>query len=130
MASRDVISDETWAVLGPLFPVRKATGRRPVENRVVVEAVAWRYRTGAPWRDLPERFGKWNTVYKKFDTWAKTGVWAGVLEQVQQQAAARGDLDWVASIDSTIVRVHQHGATLSRSTGGSIELQETRGRAA
>jgi transposase len=74
--SRDVISDETWAVIGPLFPRPKATGRPPADRRQVLEAAAWHYRTGAPWRDLPERFGNWNTIYKNFDRWAKAGVWA------------------------------------------------------
>jgi transposase len=127
--SRDVVSDEVWAVIGPLFPQPAMTGRPPVDRRIVVEATAWRYRTGSPWRDLPERFGKWNTVYKNFNLWAKAGVWARVLEHVQGLAQQCGNLDWVASIDSTIVRVHQHGATLPRVTGGSAELQEVRRRA-
>ena len=128
--SRDVISDEVWVVIGPLFPMAAATGRPPLDRRQIVEATAWRYRTGAPWRDLPERFGKWNTIYKNFDRWAKEGVWAKVLEQLQSQAHALGELDWVASIDSTIVRVHQHGATLPRAKKGLVELQEVRDGAA
>jgi transposase len=128
--SRDVVSDEAWAVIGPLFPTVKATGRPPVDRRIVVEATAWRFRTGAPWRDVPERFGNWNTIYKNFNRWADAGVWARVLEKVQSLAQQSGDLDWVTSIDSTIVRVHQHGATLARTTGGSTELQEIRGGAA
>jgi len=127
--ARTEISDETWAVIGPLFPAPKATGRPPVERRAVVEATAWRYRTGAPWRDVPERFGNWNTIYKNFNRWSQQGVWARVLEKVQSLTHQRGELDWVASIDSTIVRVHQHGATLRRDTGGQVELQEVRGRA-
>ena len=130
MVSRDVISDEAWAVIGPLFPKVKATGRPPVDRRTVVEATAWRVRTGAPWRDVPERFGNWNTIYKNFNRWADQGVWARLLEKVQSLAQQTGDLDWVASIDSTIVRVHQHGATLPRTTGGSVELQEVRRGAA
>lgn len=117
-------------MIGPLFPPVAATGRPPVDRRLVVEATAWRYRTGAPWRDIPERFGPWNTVYKNFDRWAKAGVWTAVLEKVQALAHAKGDLDWVASIDSTIVRVHQHGATLARDTGGRNELQQVRSGAA
>ena len=97
-----MVTDEVWAVIGPMFPAAKATGRPPVDRRLVVEATAWRYRTGAPWRDLPERFGPWNTIYKNFDRWAKAGVWVNVLEQVQSLAHRRGDLDWVASIDSTM----------------------------
>ena len=117
-------------MIGPLFPVAKAAGRPPVDRRVVVEATAWRYRTGAPWRDVPERFGNWNTIYKNFSRWSAQGVWARVLEKVQSLTHQRGELDWVASIDSTIVRVHQHGATLARDTGGSVELQEVRAGAA
>lgn len=124
--SRDVISDEMWAVIGPLLPAVKTTGRPPVDRRVVVEATAWRFRTGAPWRDLPERFGNWNTIYKNFNRWSQAGLWARVLERVQSLAHQAGDVDWVASIDSTIVRVHQHGATLPRVTGGRVELQEVR----
>ncbi len=124
--TRREISDEVWAVIGPLFPSAKATGRPPADRRAVVEATAWRYRTGAPWRDVPERFGNWNTIYKNFNRWAEQGVWARVLEKVQSAAQQRGELDWVTSIDSTIVRVHQHGATLKRDTGGEIELQEVR----
>lgn len=126
--SRDVISDEVWAVIGSLFPGAKATGRPPVDRRIVAEATAWRFRTGAPWRDVPERFGNWNTIYKNFDRWARGGVWARVLQRVQSIADADGELDWVVSVDSTIARVHQHGATLARDTGGSVELQES-GRA-
>ncbi|GAA1062023.1 IS5 family transposase [Agromyces bracchium] len=124
-----MISDEVWDVRGPVFPAAAATGRPPADRRLVVEAIAWHYRTGAPWRDTPERFGNWNTVYKNFDRWSKAGVWADLLEHVQSLALANEDLDWVASIDSTIVRVHQHGATLPRTTGGSNELQEIWSRA-
>jgi len=84
--SRDVISDEVWAVIGRMFPAVKSTGRTPVDRRKVVEATAWRYRTGAPSRDVPERFGNWNTIYKNFSRWAAQGVWARVLEQVQSMA--------------------------------------------
>jgi transposase len=136
--SRDVISDEVWAVIGPLFPQPKATGRPPVDRRAVVEATAWRYRTGAPWRDVPDRFGHWNTIYKNFSRWAEAGVWARLLESVQSLAYRDGEVDWVTAIDSTIVRVHQHGATLPRPPAapaagaaagakrGSVELQEVR----
>ncbi|WP_420066416.1 transposase [Rothia kristinae] len=92
----------------------------------MAEATAWRFRTGSPWREVPERFGNWNTIYKNFNRWAEQGVWTRVLEAVQSLTHQRGELDWVTSIDSTIVRVHQHGATLPRTTGGSAELQEVR----
>lgn len=61
---------------GLCFPAVQATGRPPVDRRTVIEATAWRFRTGAPLRDLPERFGNWNTIGKNFDRWSKAGVWA------------------------------------------------------
>lgn len=134
MHERNLISDEAWAVIEPLLP--KAVGRsRPwLDHRMVVEGVAWRFRTGSPWRDLPERFGPWNTVFKRFDRWAKDGTWAAILADVQARAEELGELDWVVSIDSTITRVHQHGATAARpaagtagvGTGGGFELQDSR----
>lgn len=124
MVSSDVITDEVWELIEPVFPAAKPTGRPPVDRRVVVEATAWHLRTGAPWRDLPERYGNWNTAYKNFRRWARAGVWHDLLEHVQKHASLVGDLDWVVSIDSSIARVHQHGATLPRSTGGTGELQE------
>jgi transposase len=128
MSDRFLVSDEVWSVIGPLFPAWKGNGRPVADRRLVVEGTAWKFRTGAPWRDLPEHFGNWNTVFKNFDRWAKDGTWTKVLEHVQTRAESLGDLDWVASIDSTIVRVHQHGATLPRLTGGPLELHETRNR--
>ena len=71
--SRDVVSDKMWAVIGRLFPAVKSTGRPPVERRAVVEATAWRFRTGAPWRDAPGRFGNWNTINKYFNRWSHPG---------------------------------------------------------
>ena len=71
--SRDVISDEAWAVIGPLLPGARTTGRPPVDRRSVVEETARRFRTGAPWRDVLKRLGPWNTIYKNFNRWAQQG---------------------------------------------------------
>jgi len=75
------------------------------DNRLFVEAVLYRYRTGIPWRDLPERFGDWKAVHTRFTRWAKTGVW----ERVFKHLALDADNEY-AMIDSTIVRAHQHSA--------------------
>jgi transposase len=77
-----------------------------------VEAVLYRYRTGIPWRDLPERFGDWKNVHQRFSRWAKSGVW----EKVFQHFAADADNEY-AMIDSTIVRAHQHGAGAQKTYG-------------
>ncbi|WP_028984440.1 IS5 family transposase [Sporichthya polymorpha] len=123
--ARQEISDAEWAVIAPLLPVAVGRSRPWLDHRAVVEGIVWRFRTGAPWRDVPERFGPWNTVYKRFDRWARDGTWERLLAAVQARSDALGRLDWVTAIDSTITRVHQHGATLPRGTGGVVELQES-----
>lgn len=95
--SGDVISDDVWAVIGPLFPKAKSTGRPPVDRRAVVEATAWRFRTGAPWRDVPERFGNWNTLYKNFNLWAKQGGVCSSRSSLSPSSAAT----WTGSHRST-----------------------------
>ncbi|GHE81447.1 hypothetical protein GCM10018771_73270 [Streptomyces cellulosae] len=70
----------------------------------------WRLRTGAPWRDLPERFGPWQTVYERFARWEADGTWARLLEQVQVRDDSVGAVEWTVSVDSTINRAHQHAA--------------------
>ena len=122
---RDVITDDIWEIIGPLFPPGKTGGRPPANRRLIVEATAWRFRTGSPWRDVPERFGNWNTVYKHFNAWAKDGTWTKALAHIHALANAGGEVDWFVSVDSTIARVHQHGATLPRPTGGRVELQQS-----
>ena len=125
MTVRQEISEESWAVLEPLFPVWKGNGRPILDMRCTLEGIAWRFRTGAPWRDIPERFGNWNSIYGRFSEWSKDGTWSRVLATVQGASHRTGDLDWTVSVDSTITRVHQHGATLPRDTGGPTELQES-----
>ena len=123
--TRKEIADDVWAVLEPLMPVPTGRSRPWADHRLAVEGMAWKYRTGSPWRDVPERFGKWNSIYKRFARWAEDGTWEKLLAAVQRQSDAAGKLDWVVSIDSTIARVHQHGATLARDTGGAVESQES-----
>jgi len=66
MTVRREISDEAWVVMAPFFPRRKPVGRPILDMRQVVEGIAWRFRTGSPWRDVPERFGNWNSIWKRF----------------------------------------------------------------
>ena len=103
---RHEISDEQWTAIEPLLPGKPGDpGRTAQDNRSFVNAVMWILRTGAPWRDLPEGFGAWNTVYKRFNRWCKRGVWGRVLEALGGDAELENVL-----LDSTIVRAHQHAA--------------------
>ncbi|GGR10289.1 hypothetical protein GCM10010219_13670 [Streptomyces netropsis] len=70
----------------------------------------WRLRTGAPWRDLPERYGPWQTAYERFARWEADGTWTKLLEHVQVRDDAVGRVEWTVSVDSTINRAHQHAA--------------------
>ena len=94
-------------------------------TRPVVEAICWRFRTGSPWRDLPRDFPSWQTVWWRFDRWAKDGTWDRVLRELQGQAHAVAELEWTVSVDSTVARAHQHAAGARRSaTGGRSESQD------
>lgn len=104
--SRHELSNAEYAAISPLLPGKEGdVGRSAADNRLFVNGVLWILRTGAPWRDLPERYGKWNSVYQRFRRWAKAGVWEEVFERLR----AEPDMEWVM-LDSSIVRAHQHSA--------------------
>ncbi|MCG7523350.1 IS5 family transposase [Streptomyces sp. OfavH-34-F] len=126
---RHELTDESWALIAPLL----AAGRmgRPVrDRRQVVNGILWKLSTGAAWRDLPERYGPWKTVYERFRRWSADGTWDRLLAHVQQHCDAVGQVDWtIVCVDSTTVRAHQHaagarkggpweGEALGRSRGG------------
>ena len=99
------INDEDYARIEPLLSGKPGTpGRNADDNRRFINAVLWIARTGAPWQDLPERYGKHNTVYKRFQRWAKKGRWQAIFEALQEP-----DLEWIM-LDTTVVRAHQHAA--------------------
>ena len=105
MRPRHAISDDDWSRIEGLLPGRAGTSGRPAEdNRRFVDAVLWVGKTGAPWRDLPERFGNWNSVWRRFDRWSRSGVWQRVFAALQDP-----DLEWLI-LDSTVVRAHPHAA--------------------
>jgi transposase len=95
----------------------QAVGRsRPWrDQRQVVEGIVFRYRTGVAWRDLPGRFGPWQTVWKRHHRFATDGTWDKLSCVIQAEADAAGRVDWNVSVDSSIVRAHQHSATAKRS---------------
>lgn len=105
---RGLMSDEEWAFFEPFVTVRGAhSGRRPRDHRRVLDGVFWLARTGAQWRDLPDFFGKWTTVYRQFRRWTLSGLWDLLLEALND---AEGVGETVQMIDSTIIRAHHCAA--------------------
>ncbi|WSD92002.1 IS5 family transposase [Streptomyces canus] len=113
---RHELTDQEWELLAPLIP-RAATGRPRVSDRQVINGMVYKIRTGISWRDLPERYGPWQTVYTRFRRYALDRVFTQALQQIQACADAVGDIDWLVQIDSTIVRAHQHAAATGRKGG-------------
>ncbi len=106
MRRRHELTDEQWQQIEHLLPGKPGDpGRTSKDNRLFVNAVLWIAKTGAPWRDLPERFGEWNSVWRRFSRWSKSSVW----EKVLQALGGDPDLEEVL-LDSSIIRVHQHAA--------------------
>lgn len=102
-------------MLEPLLPASSNRGRPPKwSRRQLIDAIRWRIRTGAPWRDVPELYAPWSTVYGRFRRWQRDGTWARILASLQACADAAGKIDWRVSVDSTISRVHQHAAGARR----------------
>jgi len=92
---RGDLNDAEWARLQPMLPPqRPKVGRPAKDHRQVVDGILWILRTGAPWRDLPEHYGKWKTVNSRFYRWRAAGVWERLLGALQEQADAAGRLDW------------------------------------
>src|SRR5919107_640874 len=118
-----VLRDDQWERIAPLLPGKvEDPGRSGADNRLFVEAVLWIVRVGAPWRDLPQAFGKWNSVFQRFRRWVRSGV----FDQLFGALSTDADFEYVI-VDGTIVRVHQHGSgarggtktqAIGRSRGG------------
>ncbi|MEU4878749.1 transposase, partial [Streptomyces sp. NPDC021608] len=103
------LTNGQWARLEPLLPQGIKPGRPPVwTRRQQIDGIRWRTRTGAPWRDVPERYGPWERVYDLFLRWQRDGTWARIVTQLQAQADAKGLITWDVNIDSTVCRAHQH----------------------
>ncbi|WP_371682383.1 IS5 family transposase [Kitasatospora sp. MMS16-BH015] len=107
---RGDLTDAEWERLRPFLPVSNRRCGRWRDHRQVIDGILHRVRTGVHWRDLPERFGPWKTIYERHRLWSADGTWERLLQRVQAEADASGDIDWDISVDSTVVRAHQHAA--------------------
>jgi transposase len=120
---RLVLSDEMWARVAPqIIGDERTRGTSGRDNRMFVEGVLWIVRTGAPWRDLPEVFGEWNSVFRRFSRWSRKGVWHRIFEAMSDDA----DFEYLI-VDSTIIRAHQHAAGAKK---GGLKIRPLGARAA
>jgi transposase len=102
---RNEITDEQWERIKDLLPGKQGDpGVTAKDNRLFINAILWIAKTGVPWRDLPERFGNWNSVWRRFDRWARKGAWLRIMQGLQDP-----DFEWLI-LDTTVVRAHQHAS--------------------
>ncbi|MGW9437052.1 IS5 family transposase [Streptomyces sp. NPDC055607] len=109
MVRRHELTDVEWEALSGLLP-RASLGRPRLDDRRVLNGIVWKLRTGSAWRDVPERYGPWRTLYTRFRRWALDGTFTRMLAAVQTERDGAGDIDWLVSVDSTVARAHQHAA--------------------
>ncbi|WP_399937020.1 IS5 family transposase [Streptomyces sp. BBFR25] len=110
MSVRLVITDAMWDRIKPLMPADPVRGRRWANHRRTLEAIAWKYRTGSPWRDLPDELSSFQTAHKRLLRWAADGTWERILAALLAAADGVDDIGWTVSVDSTVCRAHQHAA--------------------
>jgi transposase len=106
---RGELTDEAWAVIAPLLPAAGTARGRWRDHRQVINGILWKLRTGAPWRDLPERYGPWKTCHERLRRWTADGTWDRVLAAAHVHDDGH-PVQWTISVDSSVVRAHQHAA--------------------
>jgi transposase len=124
------LTDAQWAAVRPrLPPQRPRTGRPARDHRTVLSAILWVLRTGAPWRDLPGRFGPWSPAWSRSRRWTAAGVWARVLATLQRAADRAGRFDWATHyVDGTVVRAHARGVAQHAAGAAGGQAHEALGR--
>jgi putative transposase len=123
MVRTGLISDELWELVAPLMPSREGLRGRPLaDHRVVLEGIAWRFRTGSPWRDLPREFGPWQTVWKRHHRFSIDGTYQRMFDEVRSSYGIEDcdDLAKLLSVDSSVVRAHQHAAGAPKTPGRAM----------
>ena len=102
------LADFEWSVIEPLLPMDRR-GPKPKNNRQIINGMFYVLRAGSPWRDLPERYGPYTTVYNRFNRWRKAGIWDRLMDAIVKAHDGK-----VQMIDSSIVRVHQHASGVKK----------------
>ncbi|MFI0716464.1 IS5 family transposase [Streptomyces inhibens] len=119
MGDKGDLTDVQWERFRPLLPVSNGSCRRWRDHRQVINGVLYRIRIGVQWRDVPERYGPWKTVHERHCRWSAAGTWELLLQRVQAEADATGDIDWDVSVDATSVRAHSARSPSRPSRSGS-----------
>ena len=110
--ARYELTDEQYALMAPELPTNDGkTGHPYNPHRPIINGIFWRLHAGAAWPDIPERYGNWKTIYDRYTTWRRNGIWNGILKALQAKLDAQGNIDWEQwSLDGTIVRAHRVAA--------------------
>ena len=120
--NRGDLTDDQWQRLQPFLPPQrygKGTkgGRPSLDHRTTINGILWILRTGAPWEDLPERYGKRSSVSNRYSRWVKNGTWDRLYDEVKAFRHTAGDLNWeIHHVDATVIRAHQHAAGAKKGT--------------
>ena len=123
MTKRYGLRDDQWERIKDMLPGQEGSiGATAKDNRLFVEAVIYRYRSGIPWRDIPERFGYFRVIHTRFSRWSKKGIWERIFKVLGEDA----DKEY-AMIDATIIRAHQHSAGAKRSTSLKQDIGRSSG---
>ena len=122
MAHRHEVTDQQWTLVSSFVTKERAiTGRPPRDPRVMLNAALWILRTGAPWRDLPERYGPWQTAYEYFNAWRADGTYDRILDALQIRLDRDGNIEWdLFCIDGSSVRASHSAAGAAKKVSGSI----------
>jgi transposase len=116
------LMDEQWALIADIFPCQQGNGRPWRDHRMMVNAMLWILNTGSPWRDLPERYGPWQTAYNRFNLWRKDGTFDRLLERLQMRLDDEGRIDWdLWCVDGSNVRAHVAAAGAGEKGGSKSQ---------
>jgi transposase len=109
VVGRGELTDAAWARIETVLPA-SGRGGQWRDHRQVINGILWHLRTGAPWRDMPERYGPWKTCHERLRRWTADGTWDRILDHVVVKDDSVGKVEWIFSVDSSVVRAHQHAA--------------------
>ncbi|WP_420037198.1 IS5 family transposase [Streptomyces sp. cg28] len=125
VSRRYELTDEEWELLQPFLPAA-SFGRPRADDRMMLNGIVWKIRAGAAWRDVPARYGPWQSLYTRFRRWALDGTFTRMLAAVQAGQDAKADVDWLVAVDSTLVRTSMQQARKKGPIGGRTDRSRPR----